>query len=171
MPTSRMWVGACCSVGHFLWQAYGGWGVWFPPPVWNLRTVIGYLFVSPQVFLLSCLNTQTVKRNAYVTKQNVHVFIFGNGSVEWTNSLKSSLMFVYTCNIVCSVLFEGTNSLKSSLWCLWIHVTLYVLFCICVWVNFVDMTWEGVSISERVWKFAYGRIWSSCGYPVWLTGH
>lgn len=42
-------------------------------------------FYSSSCVLMSCLNAEKVKKNAYVTKQNMHVFL------TVTNSLKISV--------------------------------------------------------------------------------
>ena len=47
-----------------------------------------------------------------------------------------------------------------------------VLFDVCVWIYFVDLTWERVLYMRTVLKYilTYDRGWSSWGDPLWLKG-
>ena len=73
--------------------------------------------------------------------------------------------------------FEMCTCLWQSLVIFDFEVTLcgwqvYVLYH-CIWIGFVDLTWERVNLWEEFWNVhllmtEFGCLW---GDPVWLTGH
>ena len=48
------------------------------------------------------------------------------------------LLLLLLCLFVCYLNHEGTNSSKMCVW----FLCMYVRFCICVWIDFADFTWE-----------------------------